>query len=444
MTKQERRTALGKQVRGMYDAAKAAQRSLTAEELRQVETLLDQAETLRLEISNEERTGALLEDLNTSAGRKAPAVTPENGQPAPTGGHDSGAGAGDGIAFRGRDQLGNPVVVLNRAGRLAQHVAELPDGIRPEEVSLGRMIRAAVTGRWADARAEQRLMMAGQDTSGGFTIQPALAAQLIDLARNEARLLQAGALIVDMPTEQLSFAKVTGDPTAGWTREGVAPTASAMTFGRVNLVANKLVALAAPTIELMEDSPNIDTALETSLAQSLALELDRAGLFGSGATGEPQGMSTAEGIQELDLGTNGLALAGYNDFSKAVQKVWQQNGTPNAVIFAPRTAGDVDRMQDGVGQPLLPPPSWALLQKLVTNQVPINQTHGGASTASTAFLGDFRQVLWGVRTSIRIEASRVADDAFTRGLVYVRAYVRGDIGYAHPEHLVKITGILAS
>ena len=45
--------------------------------------------------------------------------------------------------------------------------AELPDGIQPEELSLGRYIRAVILGDFSKARAEQRAMAGNSDSGTG-------------------------------------------------------------------------------------------------------------------------------------------------------------------------------------------------------------------------------------------------------------------------------------
>jgi HK97 family phage major capsid protein len=145
------------------------------------------------------------------------------------------------------------------------------------------------------------------------------------------------------------------------------------------------------------------------------------------------------------MGTNGGTISDYTPFSNAYQKVLEANAQPNAVIYAPRTWGDVDRLTDSTGQPLQPPQSYQDLETYQTTQVPIDQTQGTGTGLSTAFVGSFPQLLFGVRTDLRIEISRVASDgtnsAWEDLQVWVRAYLRADVQLAHPDHFCNITGI---
>ena len=86
------------------------------------------------------------------------------------------------------------------------------------------------------------------------------------------------------------------------------------------------------------------------------------------------------------------------------------------------------------------------LLKLPTAQVPDNLTQGSSSLASDAYVGQWNQLLIGMRQRLVIEASREASDAtdsaFRQLQVHIRAYLRADVAVAQPSAFVVITGIL--
>lgn len=351
---------------------------------------------------------------------------------------------GAGVGAAGTPAVGGELRALRPDERLSDVVSrDLPDGIRPEELSLGRMLRGLVTGDWKGAEAERRALGSTPDTLGGYLVPSTLSARIIDLARNQARVIQAGAQTLPMETAQVTLARVEGDPTAYWRGEHAAITESDMAFGAINLKARTLAAMVRVSVELLEDALNLSQVVENALSQALALELDRAALFGSGTGDEPLGLRNWTGVNVVDLGANGAAPT-FADFSKAVQKIWERNGPDAglAVIMAPRTAGDLDRLTDSTGQPLRPPASFEALRKLVTNQVPVNLTKGTATNASVAFVGAFSELLIGARTNLTIEASRQAGDAFGKLQVLVRAYLRADVAVMRPEWFTVVDGII--
>ncbi|MBU4533576.1 MAG: phage major capsid protein [Firmicutes bacterium] len=314
-------------------------------------------------------------------------------------------------------------------------------------LSLGRLVKGIVTGNWRGATEEQRTLSAADSTLGGYLVPTPLSSFIIDLARNQSRIFQAGALTVPMESSTLKLARVTGDPSASWRAENTPIPASDMTFGSLELRVRTLGTLVKVSVELIEDAINMPELIENALSQAIALELDRAVLRGKG-TLEPIGIRNWTNIQKIDLGVNGGTLTGYSKFSEAVQKIAERNGadTGLAAIYAPRTSGAIDRFSDTTGQPLVPPASFTSLRRLVTNQVPTDLARGTAGDASEAYIGDFSQCLVGMRTQLTLEISRQAADtggsAFRDLQVWIRCYLRADMVLARPEHFVLIDGII--
>lgn len=312
----------------------------------------------------------------------------------------------------------------------------LPGGIRPEELSLGRAVRSMITGDWSRAQAEQRAMATTPDASGGYLVPAPLSAKLIGLALNRMQTRRAGVAFTPMDSKTLTVAKVKSIPAGAWLGENIPGEFEDMTFDAVTLTAKKLMVLTSLSIELAEDGQNIEQVIENALAEALALEMDRAALVGSGVDEEPKGVINTTGIQEI---AHGGTIENYDVFSQAYEQLQDENEEANALLWAPKTAGVVDRLKDTLGQPLKSPQSWENFKKYSTKQIPTDL--GTGSNESVAFLADWRQLLWGLRTDTRIEVTRTAGDAFKAGQVWIRAYLRGDVAIARPKAFLKITGI---
>ena len=77
---------------------------------------------------------------------------------------------------------------------------------------------------------------------------------------------------------------------------------------------------------------------------------------------------------------------------------------------------------------------------LDTNQVPIDQTHGTATDASPVLLGDYSQMVIGVRTLLDLQ---VANELYrANGQVGFYARARYDVQLLQPKAFCKITGII--
>ena len=422
------RTKLDQEIaaaRQLLDGAKKEKRSLSSDEESKYASCLNAARQLKLDIENLPTRDAPEPDIGDGAPAPAPVLL--------------------------RTAEGREVRSLAPADRLAdlpEVRASLPEGMKPEELDFGRLLRGMVTGEWRDAQAEKRAMSISDAALGGFLVPDILSSQIIDKARNQARVIQAGARTIPMTSSTLALAKVVTDPVPAWKAEGAEAGFTEGTLGSVKLVAKTLIGVTSASVELFEDAVNAGDLVGDLLASALTLELDRAALLGDGSAIEPTGVRNHLGIQTIDMGTNGGALTSYDDFSTAVELLEIAN-TPNdalAVIYNPRESGALDRLKDSTNQPLRPPESWTGLRKFTTNQIPIDLTKGTSSDASDAFVGDWKQLFIGVRTSLRIEASREAGDstsgAFKNLQVWIRAYLRADVVAVKADHFVHLDGIV--
>jgi HK97 family phage major capsid protein len=347
-------------------------------------------------------------------------------------------GDGNGMAYVPRNT--NPGEV--RAYKPNEAISES----RWQGPGLGAYIRGCATGNWSGA--EELRALAEGSTPGSYLVPTPLAGYAIDLVRNQAQVMRAGALTIPLESQTLKVARLTTDVQANWKSENSAITFSDANFDTVTFTAQMLVAGSKFSIELFEDSlPNIDTLVTNSITKSLALALDYAALYGSGTAPQPRGVRNQSGVTVVDLGTNGYTLVDYSKFSAAISTLMGANFQgPFSAIYSARTAGELDNLQDTLHQPLRQPDLVAAMRKFVSNQVPNNLTKGSANTASDAFVGAFDNLMIGMRTGMVMEISRVAADssgsAFTNAQCWVRSYLRADVQLAHPTAFVCLNGLL--
>lgn len=316
---------------------------------------------------------------------------------------------------------------------------------------LGRYVRGLVTGRW-DGAEQLRALAEGTPSAGGYLVPTPLSAMVIDLVRNQTQVIRAGALTVPMDSATLKMARLASDVTAGWRAENAAITFSDNTFEGIVFTAHTLAAGAKLPVELVEDASNIDSIVGNSIAQSLALELDHAALYGTGSNDQPKGVKNQTGvtITELDTSTTGVDgtnIVGYNEFSRGISALKGFNFPgPFGILASARTSGRIDLMLDTLGQPLRKPPLVEAAQFFLTNQIPNNLTVGSKTTASDAFIGQWDQCMIGMRTGLTMEVSRVAADstgsAFANAQVWIRAYLRADVQLQRPKAFNILSGIL--
>ena len=141
-----------------------------------------------------------------------------------------------------------------------------------ERLSFGRMLRGIVTGEWDDASAERRVMSEGVLADGGYLVPTPLSTEIIDLARAQARVIQAGARTVPMTSSTLKMAKVLSDPEPGWRGENQPIPEDELTFGLSELRSHTLAVIVKSSRELLEDGERSTVRASRSTASTPSRE----------------------------------------------------------------------------------------------------------------------------------------------------------------------------
>jgi HK97 family phage major capsid protein len=309
----------------------------------------------------------------------------------------------------------------------------------------GAVVRALATGNRTGLSAlERRALEEGSGPSGGYTTPEILAASFIDRVRHAMIVQAAGAQIVPMTSDVLHVARL-GQPSdsspviapPAWKAESADIDEYDLLLERVTFTARTLPILIKLSVELAEDSVNVDALIEQELAAALALELDRVALLGSGSAPEPRGIINQAGVATTDFG--GVAPTDYDFLLDAIGRVWARNHTPTARCYNASLATAIAKFKSSAdSQPLRVPEDVVAVPAFRTNQIP----NGGTSPDDTTLIvGDFSQLLIGLRTSFRLEASRVSGDAFSKMQIHVRAYLRADVQLAHAGAFDVTTGV---
>jgi HK97 family phage major capsid protein len=311
----------------------------------------------------------------------------------------------------------------------------LPDGIKAGDLSLGRYVRGLITGDWGNAQAEQRVAMTTlSDVLGGYMVPGALSGNLIDMSRAQSVLLRAGALSIPMTTKELTLAKLVAGPSVGWKHENATfPEDTQTNFGACTLRSKLCMGMVRVAIELIQDAQNFSEAIESALSSALALELDRVGLFGSGANDEPLGLYTDPDLSQVDLNNE---FFDYDAVLDAIGLIENENAVPTAWITSPSVKNWIAKSKDGEGLYLPMPPDVQALKRLVSTQ--ISNTLGAGSNRSAAFVGGWNNLVLGNRQNITLEIGREAAGAFEKHQVLIKATLRGDWVTTRPAQLVRI------
>jgi HK97 family phage major capsid protein len=312
---------------------------------------------------------------------------------------------------------------------------------REEEsgLSLRKYLRGAMFGEWSGAEAERRAMTGATAADGGFLIPAPLAAEIIDLARAETRVFQAGARLVPMANRTLDVARWAEDPTPQWRAEGAPIAEDDAALDKVTLEAHSLAVVTKITRELLEDASGIEEQLRRAFAIGFALKVDHAAMYGTGTGEEPTGLINTPGIAKTNVAANGGPPT-WDVLVDSVGRVRDANETPTAQVMADRTARSLGKQKDSQGTYLAAPGYLDGVRRLSTSQVPVGLTTGTSNDTSDVFTGDFSQLYVGVRTALTITVLRerymVEEGSF--GLV---GWYRGDVAVARPKAFDIVRGV---
>jgi HK97 family phage major capsid protein len=143
----------------------------------------------------------------------------------------------------------------------------------------------------------------GTFSAGGALVgTELLAGSFIDLLRNQSALLQSGITTLTGLTGNVDIPRKTAASQHYWVGEDVDVTASDATFGLISSTP-KTIGVRVPVSRraLIQTTPDIDTLIRADMAESLGLGIDASGMYGTGSSGQPLGLSNVTGIGSVTL-----------------------------------------------------------------------------------------------------------------------------------------------
>lgn len=184
--------------------------------------------------------------------------------------------------------------------------------------------RAGVTeapnnGIYVPVEVQKRDMTsAGASGSQYLVATDNLAGSFIDLLRNRALIARLGATLLPGLQGNVTIPKQTAAGTAYWlSNEATAITEGQPTIGQLALTPKNIGAYTEISRTLMlQNSPAADALVMNDIAKVIGIGIDLAAFEGSGASGQPTGISNTAGIGSV-AGTT-LGIAGIVEFQTDV------------------------------------------------------------------------------------------------------------------------------
>lgn len=269
---------------------------------------------------------------------------------------------------------------------------------------------------------QSRDLSSGTPSAGGYLVATDnLGGSFIDLLRNRALVAQLGATMLPGLQGNVTIPKQSGANTAYWlTNESTAITEGNLTLGQLALSPKNVGAYQEISRQLMlQSSPAADALVMNDLAKVLAIAIDLAAFEGSGASGQPLGISGASGIGSV-TGTS-IAYAGVIEFQTDVAGS-NALAANCAYVTTPAVAALLAQRQRFTSTDS---PLWEgnILDGKVLG---FNAKSTLQLTAASMIFGDFSQVVIGEWGMLEIALNPYAN--FAAAITGVRAIQTVDVG----------------
>ena len=305
-------------------------------------------------------------------------------------------------------------------------------------------MRQEATGILIPYEVMARDLTVGTATAGGHLVATdLLSGSFIDLLRNRMVLTKLGAQSLTGLVGDIAIPRQTSGATAYWVAESGAPTESQAAFDQVGMSPSTVGAYTDISRKLLlQSSLDIEAFVKVDLARTLALELDRVGINGSGSGAEPTGIMHTTGIGSVaDSGGNGsapdwgdvvdlwtevaqdnadLGSLGFLTNTKVVGKLMTTEKASNTAQFVCKDFPDANGFTALAGA-----------RCGVSNQVPSNLSVGSGSNLSALIYGNFSDLIYGHWGTLDLTVDPYT--ASTSGTVRVVVLQDVDLAVRHPE-----------
>ena len=154
---------------------------------------------------------------------------------------------------------------------------------------------------------QKRDLTVGTATAGGNLVATELlAGSFIEQLKNSMAIMAANPSMLTGLEGNISIPRQTSGSSAYWVGEGSAPTESNLAFDQVNMSPKTIGAFVDYSRRLLlQSSVDVEQRIRNDIAQNIALELDRAAIYGTGSSNQPLGIKDTTGIGTQTITTFG-------------------------------------------------------------------------------------------------------------------------------------------
>lgn len=153
----------------------------------------------------------------------------------------------------------------------------------------------------------RRDLTVGTATAGGNLVaEELMAGSYIELLRKKSAIMRAGISQMTGLQGNVAIPRATQASTAYWVGEGADVTESNLAFDQVSMSPKTLGGFVDYSRRLMlQSSIDVEGEIRKDLALQIALELDRAAIYGLGSSNQPLGIKDTTGVNAVTLTGSG-------------------------------------------------------------------------------------------------------------------------------------------
>lgn len=268
----------------------------------------------------------------------------------------------------------------------------------------------------------KRTLIAGTAAQGGDLVATDLIS-FIDILRVRSVALRAGVMTMGGLVGQVAIPRKTTAGSVGFIAEAGTATASELVLGQLTLTPKTLAGYQEFSKQLlMQSTPDVETLVRQDLADGIAVKIDNAVIWGTGAN-NPTGIRYTSGIGTANP-TAGTAVV-YADALRFQSTVAAANALAEGFTYLSTPAVAALLM----GKPRFATtgdtPIWEgnMLDGMIAGMRALssNQVGSGCTLA-----GDFAQTVLAQWAGLEVEVNPYAN--FQAGIVGVKATMYADVG----------------
>jgi HK97 family phage major capsid protein/HK97 family phage prohead protease len=296
----------------------------------------------------------------------------------------------------------------------------------------------------------RRDLTAGVSAQGGATVQTdILSGSFINLLRNAAKTIEAGATVLPELRGNIAVPRQTSGVNVSWVAEGSAGTEGQAAFDQVPMSPKSITAFSDFTRRLvLQSSIEMEAFVRGDLAAQVALGIDLAAINGSGTGNQPLGIMNIGGIGSIAGGVNGAAptwdnlvdleTAPATSNTPAQRLGYMTNSKVKGKLkktqkFAGTNGDSLWGMDNNIGG----------VASYATNQVPSNLTKGtSAGVCSAIIYGNWADLLIALWGGLDIVVDPYSQS--TAGIIRVVAFQDCDVAVRYPTSFAAMRDALTT